>query len=226
MNVVEIPVDALRVAPWNPNTMTAAMKKKLATVLKRDGVVQPLVVRPIAEEPGCFEVVGGHQRLEVLRDHLGLREVPCVVVELDDARAKQLAVTLNAMHGEMVPTALAQILHDLSAKTPVDELAAVLPFEPDEINDLMKLLQVPEGFAETLAHEVDEAEAKRPDAFVVVLDHEQRAAVEEAVKKAADAIGATKNPKARALEMICRHYIGCAGAEKTGPRETPPGAAQ
>ncbi len=219
MDVVEIAVAHIHPAPWNPNRMSVGMKRKLAACLRREGIVQPLVVRPHPSGSGVYELIGGHQRFEVLRDDLGAKSAPCVVVHLDDRRAKALAINLNGMTGQMVPSMLARVIHDLTEETPVSDLAQVLPFTDEEIEDFLKTLQIPEGVAESIAREVDEAEKHRPDAFVAVLDSEERAVVDEAIKRVTAPVGVTRNPRARGLVMLARHYLACKNASDEAPRE-------
>ena len=97
MQVTEIPMELLREAPWNPNQQDPAMLGRLKESISRYGLVQNLVARPLGV--GAYEVLSGNQRLQVLRDQQ-IEEVPCVVVELDDSRARLLAQALNRVHGE------------------------------------------------------------------------------------------------------------------------------
>src|SRR5688572_30617065 len=97
MQVVDISLDQLRPAPWNPNSMTPDMLARLRESLERYGVVENLVVRPLPNH--LFEVLSGNQRLRVLGE-MGCTNAPCVVVDLDDAQAKLLAQALNRIQGE------------------------------------------------------------------------------------------------------------------------------
>jgi hypothetical protein len=84
--------------------------KALETSLKRFGYVEPIVWN---ERSGF--VVGGHQRLKVLRKQKR-HEVPVVVVDLDDADEKVLNVALNS------PTLAGEFTADLT--TLLDEISA------------------------------------------------------------------------------------------------------
>jgi ParB family transcriptional regulator, chromosome partitioning protein len=64
--------------------------------------VENLVARPHPDEAGAFEVVSGNHRL-LLYLELGMETAPCHVVELDDARARILAQTLNRTRDEDDP---------------------------------------------------------------------------------------------------------------------------
>ncbi len=98
MEIVDLPLDQMREAPWNPNRMDPAMLARLKESLSRYGLVHPLVGRPLGD--GTCEVVSGNQRLQVLRD-MGLTTAPCVVVELNDVHARLLAQALNRLQGKM-----------------------------------------------------------------------------------------------------------------------------
>lgn len=84
MKVVELPLNQLREANWNPNVVSSTLLTKLRESLIRFGTVQNLVARP---RDGGYEVLSGNQRLKVYRE-LGLVTAPCVVVDLDDARPR------------------------------------------------------------------------------------------------------------------------------------------
>ena len=64
--IAYLPIDQLRVAPWNPNYMEPKLMEKLKNSVKRFGLVALLVVRPLVD--GRYEVLSGNQRLEVLRE--------------------------------------------------------------------------------------------------------------------------------------------------------------
>jgi hypothetical protein len=94
-------LDELTPSPDNPRSITKAAKKALAASIKRFGFVQPVIVN---ETTG--NVVGGHQRLEVLREQ-GATEVDVVVGEWSEAEERALNVTLNnlAVQGQFVDVA-------------------------------------------------------------------------------------------------------------------------
>ena len=64
--LVGIPLDRLRPHPANANVMSEERLEKLAENIRREGDYPPLVVRPHPEEEGCFQILDGHQRDEVL----------------------------------------------------------------------------------------------------------------------------------------------------------------
>lgn len=69
-------------------------------------------VEPVIWNKRTGIVVGGHQRLKVMKD-LGFTEVDCVVVDLDEAKEKALNIALNKISGEWDNNLLASLLKDL-----------------------------------------------------------------------------------------------------------------
>jgi len=82
LEIVNLPVDSISPAEWNPNEMDEAMLSHLRTSISRFGLVVQLVVRSVGSD--SFETVGGAHRLLAARE-LDMASVPCVVIEADDA---------------------------------------------------------------------------------------------------------------------------------------------
>ena len=126
LNAQQIPLDKLREATWNANVVKAATMAKLRRSLVEFGVVENLVARPHPSEPGAFEVLSGNHRLRLLHE-LCYRTAPVVLVELDDARARLLAQTLNRTRGKDDPAAYARLLDEILSELAVEEVVSYLP---------------------------------------------------------------------------------------------------
>ena len=208
MEVVQIAVGSLEANHWNVNRMSASMMKKLAAYLKREGLVEPIVVRPHPAHAGRFEILGGFHRWTICKDQLGYPTVPCVVVEgLDDRRAKILSVNLNSMKGETVPSLLTDLLHDLEQEMPLADMEMTLPYDTGEIVDFLSLMQLPDDFADDLEDEARAMDEAAPTVLTLVLDKKQATQWDEAVEVAKDEVGGTRNPKARTLEVVVSNYL-------------------
>ena len=89
--------DALRPAAYNPRKKLKAGDKeyeKIKSSILEFGYVEPIIVND------DMTVIGGHQRLTVLKD-LGYTEVQCVVVEIEDEnKVKALNIALNKISGD------------------------------------------------------------------------------------------------------------------------------
>src|SRR2546426_10816635 len=106
-------LDRLQPHPANANVMDEERLAKLAENIEREGDYPPLVVRPHPEEQGCFEILDGHQRCDVLR-RLGHKQATCYVWSCDDRTALVLLATLNRLEGQDDPLKRAQLLRELT----------------------------------------------------------------------------------------------------------------
>lgn len=103
--------------------------EKLKRSIEQFGYVEPVIWNKTTGR-----VVGGHQRLKVLMD-MGMTEVDCVVVEMDEDKEKALNIALNKISGDWDKDKLALLIADLQG---ADFDVSLTGFEPAEINDLFK----------------------------------------------------------------------------------------
>lgn len=125
------PLARLRPAPYNPRKPLrpgdpeyAALKRSIQTW----DYVDPIIVN---RRTG--HVVGGHQRLAVLRD-LGYTEAAVSVVDLDETQEKALNLALNRIQGAWDETALATLLQELEGA--LQDLT-ITGFTADEVEALL-----------------------------------------------------------------------------------------
>jgi DNA modification methylase len=105
-------VDALRPAAYNPRKKLKAGDKeyeKIKNSILEFGYVEPIIVNY------DMTVIGGHQRLTVLKD-LGYTEVQCVEVHIEDEnKVKALNIALNKITGAWNEQLLADLIVDLQS---------------------------------------------------------------------------------------------------------------
>ena len=87
-----MPVSELKAAPYNPRRIDAAAMAALTKSIERFGYVEHIVFN---KRSGF--VVGGHQRLKVLRASK-IKEIPVVIVDLAENEEKALNIALNSPH--------------------------------------------------------------------------------------------------------------------------------
>lgn len=125
-----IPVGELKPAAYNPRKKLKTGDKeyeKIKNSIQEFGYVEPIIVNY------DMTVIGGHQRLTVLKD-LGYTEVQCVVVRIEDEnKVKALNVALNKITGAWDEQLLADLLVDLKTK---DFNTDFTGFEAPEIEQL------------------------------------------------------------------------------------------
>ena len=210
MEIIDLSLDLLREAPWNPNHMVEAALARLQRSVERYGIVAPQVVRAIGK--GFYEVVSGNQKLQVYRE-MGLETAPCVIVDLDDAQARLLAQALNHIHGEDDLGLRAELLRTVLEKVPEAEVLQLLPESATGLQALVSLGQ--EDLAEHL-QAWQHAQQARLRHFHVQLTEVQLGVVEEAFRIASgDSPTDADNPNQRgnALAAICRAYLKSKGGE-------------
>lgn len=94
-------VDAIEPDPEQPRTeFREGPLKELALSLRRDGVLQHAVVRPIGE--GRWRLIAGERRWRAAK-LAGLTEIPCLVREVTDAEAFELALVENLLRENLDP---------------------------------------------------------------------------------------------------------------------------
>ena len=125
-----LPIDVLLPAVYNPRKSLKKGDKeyeKIKNSILEFGYVEPIIVNY------DMTVIGGHQRLTVLKD-LGYKEVQCVVVEIkDENKVKALNIALNKITGLWNEELLADLISDLQKSNFNIDFTG---FEPPEIDQL------------------------------------------------------------------------------------------
>ena len=94
-------VEVLRPNPRNPRRRFEETDlEELAASVRARGLIQPIVVRPLADVPGAFEIVAGERRWRAAQ-RAGLDEVPIVVVEIDDRASLEFAILENVQRTDL-----------------------------------------------------------------------------------------------------------------------------
>jgi DNA modification methylase len=105
-----LPIGTLKPAAYNPRKKLQKGDKeyeKIKNSIQEFGYVEPVIVNY------DMTVIGGHQRLTVLRD-LGYKDVQCVVLHIEDEnKVKALNVALNKITGLWDEQLLADLITDL-----------------------------------------------------------------------------------------------------------------
>lgn len=131
---VLIPTSNLVKAEWNYKYDDEVIKEKLKENIRRNGLIENLIVREIAKDK--FEVVNGNHRLDVIQE-LSIDEVMCYNLgKVPDHVAKRIAIETNETKFVANPTKLADILKELTEHVSFDDLLETLPFTSGELESL------------------------------------------------------------------------------------------
>ena len=96
-------IDQLRPGRFQPRRrMSDAELDELAQSIAAKGILQPLLVRRIPEDPAAFEIVAGERRWRAAQK-AGLHEVPVVIRELADGEALEAALVENLQREDLSP---------------------------------------------------------------------------------------------------------------------------
>jgi len=130
MEIKELPLKELKPAAYNPRKKLKKGDKeyeKIKQSLLKFGYVDPILVNE------DLTVIGGHQRLTVLKD-LDYETAKCVIVKLSKEDEKALNIALNKITGQWDEALLADLLLDLQES---DFNLDLTGFEPPEIDDIL-----------------------------------------------------------------------------------------
>ncbi len=123
--VQDIKVEQLNEAAYNPRISLEPGMPEWEKL--RNSIVQFGNVEPIVWNKRTGNVVGGHQRLKVLKS-LGYETVPCSIVDLPEEEEKLLNVALNKIKGQWDYEKLEELLSGYDR-----EVATLSGFSEDEI---------------------------------------------------------------------------------------------
>ncbi|KPF52153.1 chromosome partitioning protein ParB [beta proteobacterium AAP51] len=220
--VAEVPADAaalpnslplarLRAGKYQPRTrMDEGSLYELAESIKSQGVMQPILVRPLAEA-GQFEIIAGERRYRAAK-LAGLAEVPVLVKAVPDEAAAVMALIENIQREDLNPLEEAQGLQRLVNEFQLthEQAAQAVGRSRSAASNLLRLLQLAEPVQQMLlAGDLDMGHAR---ALLALPAAEQVMAAHE--------ISARKLSVREAERLVTRQLPGRAGTG-TGGRSKP-----
>jgi ParB family transcriptional regulator, chromosome partitioning protein len=140
----EVPVEMIRPNPDQPRSgMDHKAISDLADSVAVAGIVQPLVLRPLAD--GTYELVAGERRWRAAQE-AGLDRVPAVIRDQADAERLQTALIENMAREDLNPVdearACAALVEDLGLSK--EELGRRVGRSRAAISNLIRLLDLPD----------------------------------------------------------------------------------
>src|SRR6185437_3839041 len=115
--LARLPVDLLQKGKYQPRVdMRPESLQELADSIKAQGVVQPIVVRPVGVpgvgEPQRYEIIAGERRWRATQ-MAGLAEIPAVIRRIPDEAAIAVALIENIQRENLNPLEEARALERL-----------------------------------------------------------------------------------------------------------------
>nr|WP_314858578.1 ParB/RepB/Spo0J family partition protein [uncultured Undibacterium sp.] len=110
-----LPVTQMQAGKYQPRTrMDEGALAELAASIKAQGLMQPILVRPIGQANGVtkYEIIAGERRFRASQ-MAGLTEVAVMVKDVDDQAAAAMALIENIQREDLNPLEEAQGIHRL-----------------------------------------------------------------------------------------------------------------
>lgn len=147
-NVRELPVDVVRRGKFQPRVnMHPESLQELADSIRAQGVLQPVVVRPV--DSGQYEIIAGERRWRAAQ-LAGLHEIPVVIRDVPDQAAVAIALIENIQRENLNPLEEANALQRLISEfgTTHQEAAAAVGRSRAAVSNLLRLLELTDGVKE------------------------------------------------------------------------------
>lgn len=130
MNIQKVKTEILKIASYNPRKDLKPNDEeyiKIKNSIINFGYVEPIIINK------DFTVIGGHQRLKVLKE-LNYEKIECIVVDLDKTQEKALNIALNKISGEWNTEKLENLLQELLQENFDVNLTG---FDSEEIDNIL-----------------------------------------------------------------------------------------
>lgn len=140
-----LPLIQLNPVAYNPRKISPEKFEALKENIRLEGFVEPIVV----QKKG-MNIIGGHQRYLAVKE-MSVEaceqppDLPCIVLDIDDDRAKKLNIKMNSLKGEFDANKLGELLIDIfeEPKMVTQEEAAFLGFTEEDVTKHMHLIEPP-----------------------------------------------------------------------------------
>ncbi len=138
-----LPVDVIERGRYQPRRdFNPELLQELADSIAAQGVVQPIVVRPI-ETAGRYEIIAGERRWRAAQQ-AGLDEIPVVIRDVPDQTAMAMALIENIQRDDLNPLEEAGALHRLLHEFELthEKIARAVGKSRATVTNLLRLLEL------------------------------------------------------------------------------------
>jgi ParB family transcriptional regulator, chromosome partitioning protein len=146
----ELPIETIKPNPDQPRRrFDAEGMEVLAASIKASGMIQPLLVRPLAD--GSYELIAGERRWRAAKD-VGLERVSAIVRDAAEAERMQTALVENMVREDLNPVeearACAALVEELGLAK--EEVGRRVGKSRPAISNLIRILDLPDEALELL----------------------------------------------------------------------------
>jgi ParB family chromosome partitioning protein len=146
-----IPIEFVARNPRNPRrTFDEAELQDLASSIRQHGIVQPVVVRTIADER--YEIIAGERRWRAAQ-LAGFTDIPVIVRDVDDRTALEIAIVENVQRSDLNPLEEALGYDQLIAEHGYtqNDLGEIIGKSRSHVANSLRLLKLPEPVRDMLS---------------------------------------------------------------------------
>lgn len=149
----EVSIDAIKPNPDQPRTNFKREElEELAASIEKDGLLQPILVRPIGK--GTYQIIAGERRWQACR-LANVKTVPIRIKEVDDDKALELALIENVQRSDLNPIEEAYGYRRLMERQNLtqSEVAQSMAKGRSTVANALRLLELPEEAQQLLFEE-------------------------------------------------------------------------
>tara|TARA_B100000963_G_scaffold104921_1_gene90904 strand:+ start:633 stop:1490 length:858 start_codon:yes stop_codon:yes gene_type:complete len=117
---------------------------ELTNSIKKNGIIQPIAVRPKKDEPGKFEIVAGERRW-LAAQKAGLHNIPVNILDLSDVESLEVAIVENIQRDDLNPIEEARGYKRLSEEFKYDHesISRLMSKSRSHVSNTLRLLTLP-----------------------------------------------------------------------------------
>ena len=131
--------------PYQPRQLFREEKlEELANSIKKNGIIQPIAVRPNKTENGKYEIVAGERRW-IAAQRAGLHEIPVTILDLSDVESLEVAIVENIQRDDLNPIEEARGYKRLNDEFKYDHesISKLMSKSRSHISNTLRLLTLP-----------------------------------------------------------------------------------
>jgi ParB family chromosome partitioning protein len=135
-----VPIDAIDPNPNQPRQVMGDLSELIASISEK-GIIEPLIVRQRGDR---FQIIAGERRYQAAVQ-AGVRDVPVVVREVDDAEVIELALIENLQRKDLTPFEEAEAMQGLAERCGYthEDLARRLGKSRTAVTESLALMAMP-----------------------------------------------------------------------------------
>ena len=192
----EVPVEWINVGPWQPRRRFDRLAlDELAASIRKNGIVQPILLRPHSEYKSRFQLVAGERRWRAAQ-LAKIHEVPAIIRDLTTPECYEIALVENIQRSDLSVIEEAQGYQKLldTNRYTQEQLSEIIGKSRSHIANILRLLLLPESVQNLLLERKITMGQARP-----LIGHKQSEMLAKTI--------VTKSLSARQAEVLAKQDV-------------------